>query len=226
MGLASIRKPIIFLGPSLRREEARTILDADYRPPARRGDVYAASCEGPPLIGLIDGVFLADLPPSPLEILDVLHRGIRVMGASSLGALRAVELEQFGMIGVGRIFAMYKCKRIIADDEVALVFAEENWRPLSEPLINIRYALSAARRLGLIDARERQLLIRSARRIYFAERRWSTVLDSASKYMDADRVAELAAFLSRARLDLKKEDALQLLNAARTFMVGDSATGI
>ena len=121
---------------------------------------------------------------------------------------------------------MYKCKRIIADDEVALVFAEENWRPLSEPLINIRYALSAARRLGLIDARERQLLIRSARRIYFAERRWSTVLDSASKYMDADRVAELAAFLSRARLDLKKEDALQLLNAARTFMVGDSATGI
>ena len=148
------------------------------------------------------------------------------MGASSLGALRAVELEQFGMIGVGRIFAMYKCKRIIADDEVALVFAEEDWRPLSEPLINIRYALSAARRLGLIHARERQLLIRIAGRIYFAERRWSTVLDSASKYMDADRIAELAAFLSSARLDLKKEDALQLLNAARAFMVGDSATGI
>ena len=34
-------KPIsVFLGPSLQNDQARGLLDADYYPPARKGDVY------------------------------------------------------------------------------------------------------------------------------------------------------------------------------------------
>jgi len=38
-----MNKPIIFLGPSLRHEEARKIFDADYRPPAKKGDLQMTS---------------------------------------------------------------------------------------------------------------------------------------------------------------------------------------
>src|ERR1017187_375603 len=218
------RKPIVFLGPSLRAGEARGILDADYRPPAGRGDMTAAARESPPVIGLIDGVFLASLPPSPLEVLEVLRGGTAVMGASSLGALRAVELESHGMVGIGKIFAMYRRRQIIADDEVALVFSGEDLRPLSEPLVNIRYGLSAARRVGVIGARERQCLIRIAKEIYFAERTWPLVFHSAKNCMDSDRLEALAAFIDQGAFDLKRKDAVQLLHAVRKFLKGERPT--
>jgi hypothetical protein len=214
-------KPIIFLGPSLQAGAAKEILDADYRPPARRGDLVAAARESPPVIGLIDGVFLASLPPSPLEVLEVLRGGTTVMGASSLGALRAVELEPHGMVGIGKIFAMYRRKLIIADDEVALVFSGEDLRPLSEPLVNIRYGLSAARRAGFISVRERQCLIRIARDIYFAERSWPLVFHSAKNCMDLPRLNKLAAFIDQGDFDLKRKDAIQLLQVVGSFLTGE-----
>jgi hypothetical protein len=48
---------VVFLGPSLEAETARKILDAEYRPPASRGDIFRAVVEGAKIIGLIDGVF-------------------------------------------------------------------------------------------------------------------------------------------------------------------------
>ena len=33
-------KPIVYLGPTLRREEGVKILDADYRDPAKKGDFF------------------------------------------------------------------------------------------------------------------------------------------------------------------------------------------
>src|SRR5688500_14109061 len=84
-GRPDCSRPVIFLGPSLCAREACAFLDADYRPPARHSDVVRAAREHPPLIGLIDGVFLASLPPSPMEVLEALRSGVPVMGASSLG---------------------------------------------------------------------------------------------------------------------------------------------
>ncbi len=93
-------KPIVFLGPSLPRQEAEKLLDADYRPPIRRGDMDAL----PPgsIAGIIDGVFDQDLSVSPTEIRAALLRGVRVFGAASMGALRAVEVP--GVRGIGKIY--------------------------------------------------------------------------------------------------------------------------
>ena len=38
-----MNKPIVYLGPTLRREEAVKILDADYRDPAKKGDFLMLS---------------------------------------------------------------------------------------------------------------------------------------------------------------------------------------
>jgi hypothetical protein len=210
--------PIIFLGPSLPVARARAIFDADYRPPVRRGDVTAAARERPPLIAIIDGVFMYTLPPSPHEVLRALDEGIPMMGSSSLGALRAAELAPFGMRGIGAIFEKFQSGELVADDEVALVFAPDDHRALSEPMVNVRYALEAAHDAGIVDRAERRALLRVAKEIYFAERTWRAVLRAAVGRVPDATLARLGAFLDGGDFDLKAIDARLLLEAARTFM--------
>ncbi len=130
----------VFLGPTLRKDQACALLDAAYYPPARKGDVYRLIGSGVKTIILIDGVF--DSTPSvwQRELLQAMDEGIQVLGASSMGALRAAELHPFGMIGYGTIFEWYRDGMIDGDDEVALWHGSEEsgFRPLSEPLVNIR----------------------------------------------------------------------------------------
>jgi hypothetical protein len=141
-------KKLIFLGPSLPLAAAKAICgDAVFLPPAAQADVVSAIANfSPGAIGLIDGVFSQDLSVWHKEILFALSEGITVMGASSMGALRAAETERFGMIGVGQIFRMYANGAIVDDDEVALVHgpAGLDFIKLTEPMVNVRATLTAA----------------------------------------------------------------------------------
>jgi ribosomal protein S12 methylthiotransferase accessory factor len=76
--------PIVYLGPSLPVAEAQRILEADYRPPIKRGDL-PAHYDG--TVVIIDGEFGQNLSVSPNEILQLLDQGMHVIGASSMGAL-------------------------------------------------------------------------------------------------------------------------------------------
>jgi hypothetical protein len=213
-----VRRPIVFLGPSLSTVDACAVLDADYRPPVQRGDVLRAAEEGPPLIGIVDGVFLATLPPSPMEVLRALQTGVPILGSASLGALRAVELEPFGMIGVGRIFHMYRRGQLTADDEVALVFAPDDFRAQSEPLVNMRFALTVARRAGVITEGERRLLLRLARATYFPERSWPRLWNDAAPLLPHAVLDRLRQFVRAGDFNLKRADALRLLATARRML--------
>ncbi|RUX88390.1 hypothetical protein EN930_18015 [Mesorhizobium sp. M7A.F.Ca.CA.004.11.2.1] len=82
----------------------------DIAPPARCGDVMRAVLEGRKVIGLIDGLFESGPAVWHKEILFALDAGCRLLGAASMGALRAAECWQFGMIGIG------KSSRIISQD--------------------------------------------------------------------------------------------------------------
>ena len=42
------------------------------------------------------------------EILAAVRKGVRVVGASSMGALRAAEMDTLGMTGIGEVYRMYK----------------------------------------------------------------------------------------------------------------------
>lgn len=133
-------KPIIFLGPSLSREKAKDILEADYRPPAKKGDLLrlADLTKDITMVGLVDGFFLQDYPPTPIEVYQLAtKKNMLLVGAASLGALRAVELEKFGMIGIGKIFELYKTGKIDADDEVAVTFEEGRHTLQSEAMIDL-----------------------------------------------------------------------------------------
>ena len=148
-----MNKPIVYLGPTLNREEASKILDADYRDPAKKGDFLRLShtSDEKKYVGFIDGVFLHDYPPSPIEVYHLATRkNIELIGASSLGALRAVELEKFGMKGIGKIFQLFKNGILDADDEVAVTFVRDKNILQSEALIDIRFNLFLAYKKGII----------------------------------------------------------------------------
>lgn len=112
---------ILFAGPSLAGVHVSSMKGIDQRPPVRQGDVYLATLEQPSAIGIIDGYFEGVPSVWHKEILWAMSQGIAVLGASSMGALRAAELDTFGMIGIGSIYRAYRDGQLEDDDEVALV---------------------------------------------------------------------------------------------------------
>jgi hypothetical protein len=209
------RKPVsvvvVFLGPSLELGTARQLLDAEYRPPAARGDVLKAVQDGARIIGLLDGVFFQESAVAHREILYALERGVKVIGASSMGALRASELDRYGMEGVGKIYEQYKTGLLISDDEVALLFDPESLKPLSEPLVNIRYNLERAVERGILSPEANAKILEIAQALYYPERVYPKIQALAAGKVDQAALARFEAFLANESRDLKREDAIEAL---------------
>src|SRR5579871_5420612 len=134
---------IAFAGPTIGKPDTAAAKRIDFRPPARCGDITRVVDERPAVIGLIDGVFETAAAVWHKEILHALEQGVVVLGAASIGALRAAELEPFGMIGIGEIFRAYRDGRLEDDDEVAVQHgpAEVKYLPLTEAMVNVRATL-------------------------------------------------------------------------------------
>jgi TfuA protein len=210
-----MQKIIVFLGPSLEIREAEKILCAEYHPPAKRGDLLAAVHEGATIIGLIDGVFHQESAVAHREILTAVRKGVRVVGASSMGALRAAEMDTLGMAGVGEIYRMYKSGELESDDEVALVFDPSSGLALSEPLINIRFTLRRAEEEGIIDNAVQTALLASARSLFYPKRTYRAIVSSAGEAVDEKTGDRFLYWVSANSCDQKKEDAIAALEYIR-----------
>ena len=211
-------KPIIFLGPSLSHKKAREIFDADYRPPAKKGDFLRLAADSEVaemMVGFVDGVFLQDYPPTPIEVYHLTRKkGVLLAGAASLGALSAVELEKFGMVGIGKIFQLYKSGRLNADDEVAVTFASEgDYQLQSESMIDIRYNLYLAHKNNVISEKAKRLLVKLAKEIYFPHRKYAYILEEAkSRYpMLEGEIDSFGNYIRSNRKSLKEMDAIRLV---------------
>jgi hypothetical protein len=214
---------IIFLGPSLSHESAKKILpEAEFRPPAKKGDLLRlAANPNLSMVGLVDGVFLQDYPPTPIEVYQLaMRKDVTFAGAASLGALRAVELEKFGMIGIGKVFELYKKGKIDADDEVAVTFGSEDkddgsrdFRIQSEAMIDIRYNLFLAHKKGVISQGTKKVIAKVAKKIYFPYRNYADIIDEAGqKYPELRQEIEaFRTYIKSNRTSLKQKDAIKLL---------------
>jgi hypothetical protein len=205
---------IVFLGPTLSVRDARLILDAEYMPPARAGDIYNALSLDPHALVLIDGLF--DQVPSVWhkEILFALANGFPVFGASSMGALRAAELHAFGMRGFGNVFQAYRDGVLDDDDEVAVTHgsAAERYVPLSEAMVNIRHGLAQARKSLVISAGTEVVLSTAAKRRFYPDRSWNAVFsDGATLGVSASELVALREFVNREQPSIKRDDARGLL---------------
>jgi hypothetical protein len=223
----------IFAGPSLAPRDGAAVPDVTWLPPAKHGDVYrAVSLLRPRAIGIVDGYFQWVPSVWHKEILWALHQGVHVFGAASMGALRAAELAPFGMRGVGRIFEAYRDGVLAGcgdeafedDDEVAVVHGprESGYMAVSEAMVNIRYTLAEAERLGLIGSAMRGQLVAIAKALFFPERNYDRLFAEARTAGLAEAaLAALQGWLPSGRMNQKRADALAMLETMRDFLATD-----
>jgi len=212
-------KIAVFLGPSLSQQRAREILGAEYFPPIVRGALRRAVSQGFRTIGIIDGAFHSSFAISPFEILDALKSGSKIFGAASMGALKAVECQPFGMQGIGKIYLWYQSGKIDAEDEVAIVYHPDTLQAISEPLANMRHAFQIAQEEKLINEKERRELIRIAKKIYFPERTYKSVFSCAAEAgMSEKKISALNELIQQERCNLKALDAMECLEAIKASL--------
>lgn len=208
----------VFLGPTLAVADASEILAATYLPPVSLGDVYRLTERDPHSILIIDGYFEGVPAVWHKEILYALSRGINVYGASSMGALRAAELEPYGMIGVGTIFERYRDGIYVADDEVAVTHesAATGYRTVSEALVNVRFALELSVNRDLISSSTGQCILHHAKEMFYPDRCWPNILLRAAECGAVqDELRALRALLDEDQPDLKKSDAVAALTQVK-----------
>jgi hypothetical protein len=206
------RRTVYFVGPSLPDREVRALdPDAIILPPAVHGDVYRAASDGARTIVVVDGLFEAVRAIWHKEILWAIDRSCRVIGAASMGALRAAECEAFGMEPVGRIADDYVSGRRTSDGDVAVLhgWAEDGWIALSEPIVNIDATLARLSHHGLLADEEVDGLRCAARSIFYPDRTWARVVAVAveSRSISRGRAVSVLRDGCRLRVDQKAIDA-------------------
>lgn len=203
-------KAIIYTGLSVNFNEAKEILNENvvYKPPIKRGDIDEALKENPDIIGIIDGVFHQSPAVAHKEILKAMDNGVKVIGSSSMGALRASELDSLGMIGIGYVYEQYRDGKITSDDDVAVSLDKDTLEAISVPLVNMEYVFRNAEKENIITEGEKEELLKIAKEIYYPKRLYSTVINKSS--LDNNKKDVLIDFIAKSK-DIKKEDGLKLI---------------
>src|SRR6218665_321327 len=201
---------VLFVGPSLPDVKKFAGADVRIQPPAIQGDVLKSVQDSATVIGLIDGGFEYTAPVWHKEILHALSQGVTVLGASSMGALRAAECAAFGMVGVGRIFQGYASGELVDDADVALLHGPPELAspPLTLPLVNVRATLQAITGCGKITETEAAEIRGAAESLFFKDRTWGSVLAACKAVM---RQSDLERILAEGYVDQKRLDAIELV---------------
>lgn len=211
----------VFAGPTISAREVRERLPgALVSGPAAFGDVYCAARLKPTAIALIDGYFERVPATWHKEILWAMSEGVHVFGASSMGALRAAELCDFGMIGVGAVFEAFRDGTLEDDDEVAIAHgpADTGFVPASEAMVNIRATLRRAAATGVLSSASADALEALGKRTFYAQRCYPALLEAGAEAgLDPSQLRQFRVWISANRVDQKRADAQLLLEQLRAW---------
>lgn len=201
----------VFSGPTVPAARVRDVVPgAVTHPPVRHGDLMRLGAGPGDTVLIIDGLWHQSAPVRHKEILALLADGVAVVGAASMGALRAAELAPYGMLGVGRIFEDFRSGALDADDEVAVLHAE-NGRPLSEALVNMRAALTRAAADGAVGDADADRLADLARSLPYTSRSWAALGRIAAREGLEPAFNRADVWRRTHPCDAKREDAEQAL---------------
>lgn len=207
---------LVFVGSTINPTEAKKILPyARYLPPVRCGDILRYLRLKPKVIAIIDGLFERTGAVWHKEIIFALESGVKVYGASSMGALRAAELYPYGMIGVGDVFSAYRNGLYEDDDEVAVLHADSQgeFAPLTDAMVNIRATIAEAIRQKIITPETGESIINRVKSRFYTERTLEDAI-AQTKLQDiaVESLEKLEKFIQNGGyVDRKKLDAIALL---------------
>ncbi|MCX6997781.1 MAG: YcaO-like family protein [Kiritimatiellaeota bacterium] len=231
-GYASVVVPqtedtIAFIGGSLPRAEAPPDPRLVYTTPVEQGDLLMAILAGFRNILILDGYFYSKFPCTTFEVVLALEQGLNVFGAASIGALRAVELDRYGMTGVGYVYDYLRRQPIKPYHIVAQTYTEDD-AALTRPLVEIIYFLECATSDGLLGAGEAEQCRAVADGIGFPLLSFDFFF---RRLREAGSLAEpalrrLEDYYAREgaeRFAIKQADARQLLACFREILAGRAA---
>lgn len=213
-------KSVVFHGPSISTAEVDRLIAATHAPPIRRGDLDAV--DGYDVVVILDGDFGQSHSVSPKEILRTIEKGVIVIGASSMGALRASELDRMGMIGIGWIYDRFRRCAVRRDDDVALVYSPIDFKPMTVPVIDVDYWTSRLLADRLVTRRDKARLVRMARSIFFAERTEEQLMKAFGEAFGDRRVAALLEATGGEMPNIKMLDAQAAIRFAASTASGRS----
>lgn len=208
---------VIYTGTSINHHDAKKILDADYRPPVKRDDIKKLMRNPPDIIGIIDGVFFDSAAVAHREIIEIIKSGVTVVGGGSMGALRASELDSYGMIGVGKIYEMYRSGTLESDDEVAVTFDAETMEALSVPLVNVRATLESALEKGVVTDETAGAILEVSKKLFYPDRIYRNIVEECGKkgIIKTSEKEALLVFFRQHEVDMKRNDALLVLETIK-----------
>ncbi|GAA4990741.1 TfuA-like protein [Kitasatospora paranensis] len=201
------------------RESADTLgVDLVMQPPIIRGDLLRTPTEGRwnNRTLILDGQFGQNLSVSVTEIREYLGRGLYLAGASSMGALRAVECRTLGMVQHGWVCEQYRTGRVEADAEVALLMDPITSEALTVPLINVRWLLRELGERGELDAATAATALEVAHRVSYRARIPEALANAFRRTLPADTAGLLARQLEPDALphwDRKRLDGIDAVEA-------------
>ena len=211
------KKACIFAGPSLAGLPVPP--EIDRFPPATRGALSAALAAGYKRIGFIDGAIEGSDRVPLQELREALATpGVSVLGAASMGAVRAVQLAAAGMQGHGHVYRLLRKGSLTGCDEVYVLHAPAalHYRCLTLPLVNIRYTLRAMRLSGHLSRDQEQALLDYMKSVPWFDRDRHALSAAVSATGGAATRMRLLQTFDPMYRDIKREDAMSLVSRLRS----------
>jgi hypothetical protein len=200
--------PLIFIGPTLARQEALQFVKAEIRPPARQGDLNRATAGR--LVAIIDG----ELPPDGFlpdcEIKSALDRGVTLYGAASVGASRAATFANQGMRGVGLVYEQYRVGSLSSFDEVAVLYDPFFLQVLSIPLVSVQFWLHELVAASIVTFADAMAALEDVRRLSLYERQVADITNNLERHLGRDVVQKAFERVPNFP-DVKADDSRRLL---------------
>jgi hypothetical protein len=151
--------------------------------------------------------------------------GKTVIGAASMGALRASELDRSGMIGVGWVYEYFRRQAVRRDADVALAYSLFDFKPMTVPVVDVEYWMERTSAAGLIGRPERARVLKAARRIFFAERTMDRLMDALRGAIGDQLLQSLLAFCGGEIPSIKSLDAEEAVRHAVSLAVPETQGG-
>ena len=206
---------ILFAGPSLYGLDTSKYQWIDVCGPACQSDIYSIlNHKHYTRIILADGLYKSIPAPWHKEILLALEMKIEVFGVASLGALRAAELNEYGMKGTGKVYE-YINSNIIDDSEVAVMHKPEKngWEAMTLAHVEVKYWSEKMKEEGRMTKDTSNDIISWSQQTNFERRtKKALIKELSSNVMNAREIVEKTWF-SQKKLDL--ENLINKLNSQK-----------
>ncbi|MFZ3231539.1 MAG: TfuA-like protein [Pseudobdellovibrio sp.] len=206
----------IYSGLSLSQQTVKKYLpQALFSKPIKRNDLYDDIKKGIHVIGIIDGEFLQNLSVSPTEIQDAMRCGLSIYGASSMGAMRAAELSQFGMIGCGSIFEQISKDPYFQDDKLGQIFYED-LSHVSMPFMDFFLGIKDLVQRRIVSPKESSEIVQLYKKLHFSERTYAALKSQIQKKHNSARLFLAFDNAKKHIISQKNKDAILMLKQIKS----------